>query len=248
MAHNIPKIEYGGFIPTVITFDYPPIEEGNESLDAKERVTVSLSGKRQVLVDYVEAVRNLKFSFLSESLKESLKTFFLTHAYLGNSFKYYDDKNSSEYKTYELSTLQFTPKKVGIVTANTYRWEVPFKFRRVVDEEVINSMIATINNNVTTATDVTDMLLDSASYKSAKVFFEIFRKTDSEERVANGWLTAVYYTATNSWDITPGGSYDGNETGVIFSITAAGQVKYTSDNMAGTNYSGQITFKEFTFA
>jgi hypothetical protein len=247
MAFNIPKIEYGGFIPTVILFDYPPIEKKGESFDSKERVTTSLSGKRQVSVDYIEAKRALSFDFLSESIFADLKAFFLSHAFLGKSFKYFDDKNSSNYVTYELFDLKFNPTIKNGKGANLFVYEVPLTFRRIVGETTSDTMEATINNNQVSALDITGMLLDSSKYKSAKVFFELIRKTDSSERVANGYLTATFKVSTNSWDVTPGGTYDGDTTGVTFSILGTGQIQYTSDNMSGTNYTGKIRFKDFTF-
>lgn len=247
MAHNIPKIEYGGFIPSVVIFDYPPIEAGGEQMDVKERVTTSISGVRQVSVDYIEAIRSLNFAFLSDAIYQDLRTFFLSHAYLGKSFKYFEDKNSAAYTLYELRDLKFAPKKIAAKTENLYVWEIPFTFRRVVGDGVTDFMEADILNNQVAAIDITGMLLDASKYKSAKVFFEIFRKTDSEERVANGYLTAVYKTSTNSWDVTPGGTYDGDTSGVTFSILGTGQIQYVSDNMSGANYTGKIKFKDFTF-
>jgi hypothetical protein len=166
---------------------------------------------------------------------------------LGKSFKYFDDKTSAAYSVYELRELKFSPKKIAGKGANVYVWEVPLVFRRVVGNEASDSMEATLLNNQVTPIDITGMLLDASKYKSAKVFFEIFRKTDSEERVSNGYLTAVYKVSTNSWDVTPGGTYDGDTSGITFSILATGQIQYVSDNMAGANYSGKIKFKEFTF-
>lgn len=34
----------------------------------------------------------------------------------------------------------------------------------------------------------------------------------------------------------------GDDTGVTFVVTDAGQIKYTSDDLSGTNYLGQIRF------
>lgn len=114
-----------------ISFDYPPIEEGGEVLEPQDRSTVSLSGETQTSVDFVEGRRTLKFSFLSQSIYESLKTFHITHAYIGRTFRYYDDKTTGTYTTYELVDLKFDPKKITS-RGTDYVWLVPYKFRRVV--------------------------------------------------------------------------------------------------------------------
>lgn len=247
MGFPIPKIEYGGFIPSVILFDYPPKEDSGEILDSKERATASLAGKRQVSVDHIEATRELKFSFLSESVYNDLRNFFLGHGFIGKTFKYFDDKTLPDFVNYELKSLQFRPRKIAGAGANEFVWEVPLVFRRVTDDVGGDVMEADINNNQVTPLAITGMVLDSSKYKSAKVFFELFRKTDSEERVANGWITATFKISTGAWDVTTGGTYDGDDHGLVLDITASGQVRYTSDNMAGTNYVGKIRFKNFTF-
>lgn len=248
MAHNIPKIEYGDFIPTIIELDYPPVEEGGEVLDPKERSTVSISGQRQVSVDFVEAIRSLKFSFLSEAKKAALETFFKTHAYLGKSFKYFDDKTSLSFTNYELRDLKFQPRKIASVGANVYSWEIPFTFRRILGDTGGDFVTTTINNNQVSATNLVGAILDSTSYKSAKIFAEIFRKTSLAERVSNGYLTATYKEDTLTWDITPDGTFDGDLHGVEFSILASGQIQYVSDSMAGTDYQGVMKLKSFVFA
>lgn len=243
MAHHIPKIEYGGFIPTIVNFTYPPEQDGPEKLNAKQNVSVSLSGARQVSVDHVEASRQIRFKMLTESQLTALKTFYLNHAYLGKAFRYFDDNTSMSYTLYEMVNA-FEPRRVAIAGENIYFYELTINLRRVVGaEEGLECMEATIANNQVAAADVMGLVLDSTLYRSVKVYFEIHRKTDSNEALANGFLTAISRD-TGGWDITAGGSYDGDATGVSFSITAGGQVQYTSDNMTGANYEGTITFRD----
>lgn len=243
MPHFIPKIEYGGFIPSIVNFSYPPEVDGPEKLTAKQNVSVSISGKRQVAVDHVEATRQIKFKMLSESEVSALRTFFLSHAYLGKAFRYYDDDTGVDYSLYEL-TSGFESKRVAIAGENLYYYELTLSMRRVVgDDEGLECMEATIANNQVAAADITGLVLDSTLYKSVKVYFELHRKTDADERLANGFLTALKKDGA-AWDITTGGSYDGDATGVTFSILPSGQVQYTSNNMAGANYSGTIVFRD----
>ena len=246
MADYIPKIEYGGFIPTVINFPMPPRDDDGEQLDTKERVTESLSGLRQVIVDFTEATRTLKFSSLSNAQKDALKAFFNSVKY-GTSFKFYEDLNDVAYTTYQLKDFKFKPKKIGIRGENAYAWEVPMVFRRVLETTPVEDYLQQeIANNQVAADDIDDLILDETLYKSIKVFFEIYRKTSLEERVCNGFLTATYKSGTDVWDITATGTYDGDIHGVTFSVAASGQVQYTSDNMAGASYESNIYLRQFT--
>lgn len=104
----------------------------------------------------------------------------------------------------------------------------------------------TIANNQGAAANVTGLVFASASYKAAHIFVKIQRKTDSSETVSVGVLKVMYRTATTTWEILD--ELGGDFTGVTFSITAGGQVQYTSTNQAGTNYTGTMKFKALTFS
>ena len=247
MAHHIPKIIYGSTIPLTVELEYPPKDYGApEQDDSKERILVSLSGQRQVQVDFLEVTRPLKFAGLSETKLAALRTFFRQWGYLGKSFRYYDDKDSATYETYELSDLKFKPKRTGIAGANAWTYELPFTFRRVENEDMVDYLEAVIANNQAVAADVTGLSLDSTSYKSVKIFFELRRKTDTQEVVENGYLTAIYKDSTAAWDVTLEGTSDGDDTGVTFSMSG-GQVQYVSSNLTGGNYTGTMRIKNMTF-
>lgn len=115
-----------------IEFDYPPIEPSGELYETKATVSESLSGVRQVAVSYVEANRKLKFSFLSPAIFALVQDFLEDHALHGNAFRYYPDKTLSSYTSYELDSLKVDPKKIAPRGVDTYVWEVPLTFRRVL--------------------------------------------------------------------------------------------------------------------
>jgi len=115
-----------------IEFEYPPKEPKGEARDTKATVSESLSGIRQVSVNYIEGTRNLLFSFLSPTIYALLETFLDDHALLGDEFRYYEDKTLSTYVDYELDTFKVEPKKIAPRSETTYVWEVPLKFRRVI--------------------------------------------------------------------------------------------------------------------
>jgi hypothetical protein len=115
-----------------ILFDYPPIEEGGEELDAKNTTSESLSGVQQTALHYIEGKRKLKFSFLSPAIYTLVDTFLKTWGLLGEDFRYYEDKTLTPYTTYELDALKVNPKKIAPRGVDTYVWEVPLSFRRVI--------------------------------------------------------------------------------------------------------------------
>lgn len=116
----------------VIAFDYQPIEPKGEKFDPKERVSVAIAGTRQVSIDYIEGVREFKFSFLSQSIYDLMKAFMQNWACKGEEFRYYEDKTSGSYTNYELQKLNFDPRKIAPKGATDFVWEIPLTFRRVL--------------------------------------------------------------------------------------------------------------------
>lgn len=114
-----------------ILFDYPPIEDTGETKETKASISESLSGRQQVSVNYIEANRKLKFSFLPNTLYLSVVDFLEDSALLGDDFRYFDDKTTTTYVTYSLDSLKVTPKKITS-RGTSYIWEVPLSFRRVL--------------------------------------------------------------------------------------------------------------------
>lgn len=102
----------------------------------------------------------------------------------------------------------------------------------------------TIANNQTAATDITGLVFDKLETKSARVLIDIFRKTDTEKYKEVGTLWVVYDSIDDDWEITIDTNFD--DAGVIFTITSAGQVQYTSSNLAGGSYVGTIKMKNIT--
>jgi hypothetical protein len=98
--------------------------------------------------------------------------------------------------------------------------------------------------NNTGPSDVTGLVLAQATYKSAILFVEVRRKTDSTEAISVGMLKLYYRAATSDWALVD--ELSGDEDGVTFTITAAGQLQYTTDNMAGSGYTGTMKYRMIT--
>ena len=94
----------------------------------------------------------------------------------------------------------------------------------------------TIANNQSVAADVTDLVFNGTSVKMAIIDYRIRRRTTgggADERVQGGSMVALYKQTAGTWSLTPG-PQSGDDAGVEFSITNAGQVQYVSDNQSGT--------------
>ncbi len=112
MANFIPKIEYGS-PTTTITFTLPP--EGDnlkESNRSNIQRSVSGNGTIQFEWNYNEKIISPSFTFLTQSLINSLRTFFTSHALKGKTFKYYEHSDEASFITCTLDKMEFDPKRV----------------------------------------------------------------------------------------------------------------------------------------
>jgi len=102
-----------------------------------------------------------------------------------------------------------------------------------------------LTNNQSSAANITNFSFDTASVRSAICRYSIYISTTLEEHCETGHLYLSYKSTANSWDIVQTG---GGTSGVVFSITSAGQVQYTSTNITGSSYVGKLKFdaKAFT--
>ena len=100
----------------------------------------------------------------------------------------------------------------------------------------------TIANNQASPANVTGLSFSSASHRGAIVEYDITRKTAtaSSEVRAIGSLILVYRTETSSWSMEEQSNHD--DVGVTFTVTAGGQVQYTSTNISGSSYVGTMNF------
>lgn len=101
----------------------------------------------------------------------------------------------------------------------------------------------TIDNNAS-AQNVTNMTIDAATYKSAKVFGMIRRTTALPTDLAAFFEFNLYYDNA-TWRIS-GEQNHGEDVLVDFAITTSlgvGQVTYTSSNEAGGSYTGTMRWR-----
>ena len=111
-----------------------------------------------------------------------------------------------------------------------------------------------IDNNVTVALDLTtsltgqDIVVDAQYCFSARLFVEIWRKTDDSTRHTN--VELLFQWDGTAWEMArmETTALAGEIDGVIFSCVndvpnQTGDLYYVSDNMSGANYESSLRFK-----
>lgn len=103
---------------------------------------------------------------------------------------------------------------------------------------------AQILNNVSVPTAVSGFLFDSSEVVSINAEFVVNRSTSSPSvvLVQSGVIEGNY--DGSEWVITVRSI---KNAGISFDISNSGQITYTTNNMIGANYSGQIIFRAKVF-
>ena len=99
----------------------------------------------------------------------------------------------------------------------------------------------TVANNQSVAADVTGLLFSSGTYRGFVIDIEIYRKDAVQEKACVGKISGWFKPVLNSWEITV--DLAGDDCGVTFTVSAAGQLKYASTNFAGGSYVGELRAK-----
>ena len=95
-----------------------------------------------------------------------------------------------------------------------------------------------INNNEVAGEDITGLVFDKTIYKGAQIDFDLYRQTDSGNVWESGTIYLTHDPVADLWRITWASHF--SDAGVIFEVSATGQISYKSTNLAGTNYEGKI--------
>jgi hypothetical protein len=101
-----------------------------------------------------------------------------------------------------------------------------------------------VANNISVATDIVGLVFNPATVRSAVVDYSIYRSTDTNELAEKGKLELVYKNGASpglKWTI--GRVFFGDDSGVTITMTDGGQAQYTSTNVSGTGYTGEMKFE-----
>jgi len=125
--------------------------------------------------------------------------------------------------------------------ASGWAEEVTNVLNNILGSDDILETSFNIANNQSSAADITGLVFNSATVRSAVVEYAVHRVSDSNPsgNSETGEMHVIY--DGSSWSLSVGGVV-GNSN-VNFSITGAGQVQYTSNDIGSINYVGIIKFK-----
>lgn len=103
---------------------------------------------------------------------------------------------------------------------------------------------ATIFNNQVTAVNINGFTFNTAQVLTINAEYIVKRTTVSPavSLVESGSIKGNFDGA--NWSIS---REQVGDSGVEFTITSAGQIQYTSSNLTGTSYTGQISYKAKVF-
>lgn len=102
---------------------------------------------------------------------------------------------------------------------------------------------ASIANNQSSAVNVAGLAFNIANVKSAVIEYYIARSTSLSNLNEQGTISIIYRPSSTDWEMQRESL---NDAGLLFSITSAGQLQYTSSNLSGTSYQGKIKFRART--
>jgi hypothetical protein len=94
------------------------------------------------------------------------------------------------------------------------------------------------------ATNITGAVWAKADIKGARCLFEVDRRNDSQDATEIGELFAWHNAESDTWHVELDSK--GDDAGVVFSITSAGQLQYASSAYAGTGYAGNLRITNIT--
>lgn len=93
--------------------------------------------------------------------------------------------------------------------------------------------------NATADQVITGLIFDKTAIKAAVIYFDIHRTTDTQNEQEIGVLAVTHDSTDDVWRVTK--LISGlDAAGCIFTVTAAGQVRVTTDDLTGANYDGQL--------
>lgn len=91
--------------------------------------------------------------------------------------------------------------------------------------------------------DVQFMVFSGSIVRAANISYVVERADGNNSYVESGTIYLNYNEETGIWSLAQKKQGD---AGIAFSVTSEGQVKYSSSNLPGPEYTGSITFQAKT--
>jgi len=102
--------------------------------------------------------------------------------------------------------------------------------------------VYTLSSNANANLNIPNLSFDSESVRSITIEYALYRTTVSSNTYAKGRLNIMYDDFTTSWYMQREDDIGNITTEATFNITTAGQVQITTTTLAGSDYSGTISF------
>lgn len=133
--------------------------------------------------------------------------------------------------------------------SRSWEWFIRLVWERL--EPLGSEKTIEIANNQSSAADVTGLIFRREFVTQATVEYLVQRVTTSTgatELIESGIFICAYRPSSESWDLDSVSGDAPDDSGVTFSITAAGQVQYTSSNITGTASISRLFYRARTMA
>lgn len=111
-----------------------------------------------------------------------------------------------------------------------------------IGEFDVPPQVYTLTNNVNSNLNIPNLSFSSQEVRSATIEFAVFRKTNSLKTFAKGRLNIFYDDVAADWAIQREDDVGNITNEVTFSITSSGQIQITTTNLAGSSYTGKISY------
>lgn len=116
------------------------------------------------------------------------------------------------------------------------------------DSENLGQEEFAILNDQSAPVDITGLILDSSSYISAVIRYDIFRLNESPTELREvGYITCIWNSTTDEWSLSrrTDAGVDALNMGAngLTVVAATGQVQYQTDDMGGVSHEGYIRYK-----
>lgn len=86
---------------------------------------------------------------------------------------------------------------------------------------------------------ITGLIFDKANFKGGLFYFDVHRETDSSNVQESGIVAVNHDPKDDTWRLSLLNS-GLDDSGIDFNITSTGQVRITTDSLAGANYDAQL--------
>jgi hypothetical protein len=152
-------------------------------------------------------------------------------------------------RTYKVPFQEAVVSRDGMLTAS---WVELFRMLSDIVQPLGFERVYQIENNQSIAVPFKGLAFNSAAVSQVIVDYLIQRVTiapgTTVELIQSGTFHLAYRPTSLDWDLVPMGTPGPDVSGVVFTVTADGQINYTSTAITGTPYLSRVGLRARTQA